>query len=131
MTAHLDVRDRHKGQATVEFALILPLVVACMAVVLVAGVLVHDQLALSETARLAVRSAIVSDDPSDSAQQVIETIDSNIDVHTVVDEATGLVTVSLEKSRKIPLWLFQSVLPTINLRARAVMALEPPVVIGS
>ena len=131
MTAHISVRHRHKGQATVEFALILPLIVACMAVVLIAGVLVHDQLALSETARLAARSAIVSDNPSDSAQQVIETIDSNIEVRTVIDEVTGLVTVSLSKTRKVPLWLFQSVLPTVNLRARAVMAMEPPVVIGS
>lgn len=131
MLRRLYSRSHHKGQATVEFALILPLVAACMTVVLVTGVLVHDQLAMSETARLAVRSAIVSEDPANAAQHIVEEIDPEIEIRTVVDEVAGVVTVSLRKTRKVPLWLFQSVLPALDLRARAVMAMEPPVVIGS
>lgn len=123
-------RLQHRGQSTVEFALILPLAFACAVVVLITGVLVHDQLALSETARITVRSAVVSDEPETAASAIAQQVDPNIRITTNVNTEVGIVTVVLEKSRRLPLFFFQSLMPEINLSAKAAMALEPPLVIG-
>lgn len=49
------------GQSTVEFALILPLVVLVVLLVVQAGFVVRDQLLVSHAAREAARAAAVSD----------------------------------------------------------------------
>lgn len=52
-----------RGQSTVEFALVLPLVVLLMLGLLQAGLLLRDQLMVSGAAREGAREAAVSADP--------------------------------------------------------------------
>jgi hypothetical protein len=56
------VRLTERGQSTVEFALVLPLVVLLLLVLLQAGLLLRDQLLVSSAAREAAREAVVSPD---------------------------------------------------------------------
>jgi Flp pilus assembly protein TadG len=52
------------GQATVELALLLPLVVGLLLAIVQAGVLARDQILVTHAAREAVRAAAVDDDPA-------------------------------------------------------------------
>jgi hypothetical protein len=55
---------RDGGQATVELALVLPLVVGMLLAIVQAGVLARDQILVTHAAREAVRAAAVDDDPA-------------------------------------------------------------------
>jgi TadE-like protein len=55
---------REGGQATVELALVLPLVVGLLLAIVQAGVLARDQILVTHAAREAVRAAAVDDDPA-------------------------------------------------------------------
>jgi TadE-like protein len=55
---------RDGGQATVELALLLPLVVGLLLAIVQAGVLARDQILVTHAAREAVRAAAVDDDPA-------------------------------------------------------------------
>jgi Flp pilus assembly protein TadG len=123
-------RVHHVGQSTVEFALILPLVVACMMCILAAGVMVHDHLALSDLARSATRAAIASDDPHAAAQSVVNANDESVRTRVVIDGDTGLVRVSLTRQRSLPLWIVGQALPRFTVTATVVMLQEPATVIG-
>jgi Flp pilus assembly protein TadG len=123
-------RERPRGQATVEFALILPLVVACMMCVLATGVVVYDHLSLADLSRSAVRAAVASDDPPSAARSVVTHTDSSVQIRTTMDDATGLVHVKLTRQRKLPLWFLGRVLPHISVTAGATMLREPTSVIG-
>lgn len=113
-----------------EFALILPLVVACMIFVLVAGLIVYDHLALADLSRSSVRAAVTSDDPASTAQDLVQAVDSRVRVRTTVDNESGLVHVRLERTRRLPLLLISHLLPQFTVRASAVMLREPAMVIG-
>ena len=67
--------DAHEaGQATVEFALILPLLIACVGVVLAAGVFARVSIQAWEVAYLAGRAASLSiDDPQREAESALST----------------------------------------------------------
>ncbi len=124
------IRHRERGQSTVEFALILPLAVACMVFVLAAGLVVYDHLALADLSRSAVRAAVTSDDPASIAAQFVKQIDADIRVKTVVNNENGLVHVRLERTRSLPLLFVARTLPKFTIHASAVMMKEPPLVIG-
>ena len=55
---------REAGQATVELALVMPLVAGLLLAIIQAGVLARDQLLVTHAAREAVRAAAVDDDPA-------------------------------------------------------------------
>lgn len=55
-------RHRERAQATVEFALILPVFVMVLFMVVQVGVLARDRVALSHASRAAARTAIVTGD---------------------------------------------------------------------
>ncbi len=122
--------DRNKGQSTVEFALILPLAVACMIFVFTAGLVVYEHLALADVSRSAVRAAITADDPAREAIDFVSAVDSQIRVRTTVNNESGLVRVSLERKRHFPVPFMSRTLPYFTIRASAVMMREPTTVIG-
>ncbi len=128
---HLLQRDSKKGQATVEFALIFPLAIACMAFVFVAGAITFDQLSLAEIARTCARAAIVSENPESAAHEIAQRFDRSIRVETITNDEFGFITVRLERSRKLPLFLIQRVAPDILIRASSTMMREPPLLIGN
>ena len=126
LIAHQTPRRKGRGQATVEFALMAPLVVLCALLLLATLSVCLDTLRLNDIARSAVRSAITSDNPSDAATAIADL--SHVAVVTNTDESTGLVTVNATMKKKFPLlghWL-----PSLSLRGTATMMREPPLVLG-
>ena len=118
---------RHKsvGQATVEFALIAPLVAMCALVLLGTLSLCLSTLQLQDLARTAVRSAITSDSPADTAQEFASA--NNARITTSENKTNGLITVEVRRTHSIPIvgrWL-----PHLTLRSTATMMREPPFVL--
>ena len=125
-TAHPTQRHNGRGQATVEFALMAPLVVLCALLLLATLSVCLDTLRLNDIARSAVRSAITSDNPSDAATAIGDL--SHVTARTSTDEQTGLVTVEISIQKRFPLlghWL-----PSLSLHETATMMREPPLVLG-
>ena len=123
---HQTPRRRDNGQATVEFALMAPLVVLCVLLILATLSVCLDTLRLNDIARSAVRSAITSDNPSEAAGAIA--VLSHVSAVTTTDESTGLVTVDTSSKKRFPLlgrWL-----PSLSLHATATMMREPPLVLG-
>ena len=85
------------GQATVEFALILPLLIACVGIILAAGIIARLHIQAWEVAFLAGRAASLSiDDPQGEAEATLRSAGlSGWRVRTRVDEP--LLTVRVER----------------------------------
>jgi len=123
---HQTPRRDNRGQATVEFALMAPLVVLCALLLLATLSVCLDTLRLSDIARNAVRSAITSDNPTEAATAIAEL--SHVSAKTTTDDLTGLVTVDATMKKRFPLlgrWL-----PSLSLHGTATMMREPPLVLG-
>ncbi len=123
---HQTPRRDNRGQATVEFALMAPLVVLCALLLLATLSVCLDTLRLSDIARNAVRSAITSDNPSDATTAIAEL--SHVSAVTITDDLTGLITVNATMKKRFPLlgrWL-----PSLSLHGTATMMREPPLVLG-
>jgi Flp pilus assembly protein TadG len=119
-------RHKDRGQATVEFALMAPLVVLCALLLLATLSVCLDTLRLNDIARNAVRSAITSDNPSDAASAIADL--SGVSATTTADDSSGLVTVEVTMKKRFPLlgrWL-----PSLSLHGTATMMREPPLVLG-
>ena len=121
-------RRRHSslGQATVEFALVAPLIVLCATVLVVVTAICLRSLQLNDTARSIVRSAITADDPIGTAQSLAQL--RNVSVKTTVDDETGFVTVDVSQELTIPFigkWM-----PSVPIHSAATMMQEPPLAIG-
>lgn len=126
LIVHQTPHHKDRGQATVEFALIAPLVVLCALLLLATLSVCLDTLRLNDIARSAVRSAITSDNPSDAASAIADL--SHVSAKTTADDLTGLITVDVTMKKRFPLlgrWL-----PSLSLHATATMMREPPVVLG-
>ena len=113
---HQTPRRNDNGQATVEFALMAPLVVLCALLLLATMSVCLDTL----------RSAITSDNPSEAATAIA--LLSHVSATTTVNGVTGLITVEASMKKRFPLlgrWL-----PSLSLHATATMMREPPLVLG-
>ena len=126
LIVHQIPRHKGRGQATVEFALMAPLVVLCALLLLATLSVCLDTLRLNDIARNAVRSAIASDNPSDAASAIADL--SHVSATTTADDSSGLVTVEVTMKKRFPLlgrWL-----PSLSLHGTATMMREPPLVLG-
>ena len=116
---------RDRGQATVELAIVLPLVIL-LALVLVhlaaiVGQVTLAQLAAREGARAAVVAASPASAATAAARRVLGATPASIDVR--VGAATVTVAVTIRAAPATPLvgrWL-----PAVTVRGEASMALEP------
>ena len=97
--------DSESGQATVEFALILPLLLACVGIVLAAGVIARLHVQAWEVAFLAGRAASLSiDDPQREAEATLSASSlSGWRVTTKVNEPLLSVRVERRFSLRLPL----------------------------
>ena len=123
-------RAREQGSATVEFVLVLPLVLTVAVALLQLGLLVKDQLVVQESARAGARQASVSTDDStviqaadDAAPSLDET---KLDVTIARDPGAGApvsvsVTYHAEVTLPIISWLFPA---SVDLSSTAVMRAE-------
>ncbi len=118
--------EKERGQATVEFALLLPLVVCLGFALLEIALVITDHFRALEVSRIAVRAASTAPDPQASASELVQRIlgdEADVDTTTV----DGLVTVSVAWHRRINLVLLSGVLPKIAIRASSSMLQEPPI----
>jgi Flp pilus assembly protein TadG len=111
-----------RGQATVELALLLPVIATLVLLVVQSAMVARDQLLVTHAAREAARAAAV---------------DPGVDVGAIVADRTGLpvvgarVTVAADAVRvdvdaevEIHLPLLAALHPSVNLHASAVMRAE-------
>jgi TadE-like protein len=126
-------RPRHRrsaaaGQATVELALMLPLVVGLLLAIVQAAVLARDQILVTHAAREAVRAAAVDDDPAvarRAAEQAGPLVADRLDVE-VVDrgEVGGRVRVVVRYEAPTGVPLVGALVDDIRLDAEATMRVE-------
>ena len=112
------------GQATVEFALVLPLLIVAMLALIQVALLVRDHLAVTHAAREAVREASVDPDPARAVAAARRTLPgAEVDVapRPAVGEPIS-VEVSYRAVTDVP--LVGVLFPDPVLHGRAVMRVE-------
>jgi hypothetical protein len=115
---------RTRGQATVELALVLPLVVFGLLAILQVGLVVRDQVAVVHAAREAARAASVDPDRSravGAARRVLEDAQVDVGARPKVGEPIA-VEVTYHERTDLP--LVGALFPDVDLHARAVMRVE-------
>ena len=124
----MGVGDR--GSATVEFALVLPLILTMAVALLQVGLFAKDALIAQDAARAGARQAAVSTDDGEARQSAVDAaagLDPDLlDVTVTRDSGVGgsvTVRVVYHAPVSVPLvqWLFPN---TIDLTANAVMRQE-------
>jgi Flp pilus assembly protein TadG len=118
------VTDR--GQATVEFALCLPLVVVLVLVVLQAAIVIRQQLAVDLAAREGARAAAVSGAPEQAARAAVERIEVLEAPSVAVSLGPDIVAVTVSQTVRTDMPLIGVVLRDISVSGTATMTLEPP-----
>ena len=118
--------SKQRGQATVEFALVMPLVVACVALLIGTTVTCLQYIALHDTARVAARVASTADNPTTAARHAVR--NPNISVTVSEDLALGYLTVTTKRTGG--LWWFGKFLPSGVLSQSVTMMREAPIVLG-
>jgi len=115
-------RRPDRGQATVELALATPMLCLLLLGVVQLAVVVRDQLAVIEAARVGARAASVAADPAAAAGSV--TALEGARVSTAADGQFVTVTVTAISPTDVP--LIGALLPDVEVTGRATMLLEPP-----
>ena len=113
------------GQATVEFALILPLVVFLLMAILQVALIVRDHVALDHAAREAARAASVDRDPGAArvaAHRVLT--NAHVDVGSRPAAVGGPITVRVSVRSRTDLPLVGLLFPDPVLHADATMRTE-------
>ena len=116
--------DHSRGQATVEFALLLPFVAALAACIVAVTAVCLQLLALNDLARNCARAAAVSSDPAAAATATAQQPHGAVTVTTRTEGPTVTVRVSRSFTVRVP-FLGRVRLRT-PLSAGASMLLEPP-----
>ena len=113
------------GQASVEFALALPIVVVMALGLVLVGTAVRNELAVELAAREGARAAAVSGTPATAAANA-----ANLAVSLPIDVATALgastVTVTVTYVDPVDVAILGSLIGPVTHTASATMALEPP-----
>ncbi len=122
-----------KGQATVEFALVLPLVVISLLLLLQVLVIVLAHVQVVNAARNGVRAAAVSAQPSQTAESVVlrslagapdGKTPPDISVQTTTDARWVTVTVTQHLVTDLP--IIGRFISDLDISSRFSMLLEPP-----
>ena len=114
-----------RGQAAVEFAVALPLVVVTMLAIAQVGVSVRNEIAVELAAREGARAAAVSADAAGAATAAAQrAVDLPIDVTVTVGATTVTVTVTYVDPTDVA--IIGAAIGPITHAASATMALEPP-----
>ena len=117
-----------EGQAAVELALVLPLVVLLLLALVQVGLIVRDQILVIHAAREAAREAAVDPDPDVPGQAAAASSTLAPDRLSVVAEgrtgAGSRVTVHVRYRAPTDVPLVGGALPDITLEASATMRVE-------
>jgi Flp pilus assembly protein TadG len=118
--------ERDRGQAAVEFALALPVVVVLVLGIVQLVAVVRDQLAVELAAREAARAASLSATPETSAARAADAATAlrPLVVSTRVEGNRVTVVVAHVSPTDVP--LVGAFIGDVTLTAEATMAREPP-----
>lgn len=119
-------RRRDGGQAAVELALAIPIVVLIALGVVQVALVIADRLAVELAAREGARAAAVAADPAAAASAAAAAATSLTPVHTetVVSGDRVRVTVAYTDATDVP--LVGMLLGDVSVRATVTMQREPP-----
>lgn len=119
------VSTGERGQAAVEFAVALPLVVIVLLAITQVGVSIRNEVAVELAAREGARAAAVSADPSVAASGAASRA---VDLPVRVSTAAGAdrVTVTVEYTDPTDVAIIGAAIGPITHSATATMAIEPP-----
>ncbi len=112
------------GQATVELALVMPLIIALVMIVLAVGLVVRDQLAVWHAASAGARAASISPDSPAVVQQAVEAEVGLRPLHLKIIRDEQLITVEVQYPRTINLWLIKHIVPPLTLSASVTMHVQ-------
>lgn len=115
---------RERGQATVEFAFVLPLLVLAVLAVIQVGLVVRDQMGVVHAAREAARAASVDRDPGAAADAAHRSLPgATVDVGAR-PSLGGEITVTVRYHSVTSLPLVGVLFPDPDLHASATMRVE-------
>ena len=120
------LRADQRGQAVVELALVLPVVVMFVLGALQVAVVARDQLALEFVAREAARAAAVSADPMGRRAPQHDRVTSLTPIDVAVSVAGDVVRVRVRYVNATDVALVGAAIGDVTLQATAAMAWEPP-----
>ena len=113
------------GQASVEFAMVLPVIVIMTLGLVVVALAVRNELAVELAAREGARAAAVSANPGAAAiAAATRVVSLPIEVATTSDSNT--VTVSVTYTDPVHVAIIGSLIGPVRHTASVTMALEPP-----
>ena len=112
------------GQATVELALVMPLIIGLLLIILNVGLVVRDQLAVWHAASAGARAASISPDSPDMVQQAVEAEVQLRPLHLRIVRDGDLITVEAKYPRTIGLWVFKYIAPPLILSATVTMHVQ-------
>jgi Flp pilus assembly protein TadG len=115
-----------RGQAAVELALALPVVVVLLLGMLQVALVGRDQLAIELAAREAARAAAVSADPVAAARLAAERVTSLRPLQVAVSAGPAAVSVTVTYASATDVALIGHVIGDVELRSSVTMAVEPP-----
>lgn len=119
-------RRRDRGQAAVEFAIALPLVVVVALGVVQVAVVVRNQLAVELAARDGARAAAVSADPAGAARRASPAATGLAPLAVTTDVSRDRVTVTVRYVDQTTVPLIGAVLGDVSMTASVTMARDPP-----
>ena len=120
------LRDDARGQAAVELAITMPIVVIFVLGVFQVALVARDQLAIELAAREAARAAAVSADPAGAANAAARRVVGLDPIDVRVSVAGDIVRVSVRYTNPTDVAIIGPALGDVTLEATAAMALEPP-----
>jgi len=106
-----------KGQAAVEFALVLPFVILAVASLFVATRVIADQLALWHGAYAGAYASSIQPDNAEAIQQAVVTETGFSDVSVSTTRNDPYVTVTVAKTQNISLFIFNWSIQAFTLQA--------------
>jgi len=124
------IRVAEPGQATVEFALVLPFLFLFSLSVVQIGSVANDQLALGHAARTAARAISLADVADENANQIaLDSVQNSItlnpvDVNIELNEILAQVTLSYQRQINIP--IIGKLFNNVTLQATTSMPRELP-----
>lgn len=115
-------RNNSRGQSTIEFAFLAPLVLSCAVLLVTTTVVCLQVIQLHDVVRTTTRIAVTTDDPTAYAISAGEEL--NLDVTVEDNRESGMVTVRASRNTRIPLW--GGFTKLLGLQASVTMMRESP-----
>lgn len=122
----MTTRRRDQGQAVVEFAIVLPVVVLLVLGVVQVAMIVGDQLAIEHAARDGARAAAVAASPAAAARSAATAATGLTPIHTTTTVRASTVTVEVTHTSRTGVPLLGAIVGNVTLDASVTMRREPP-----